>query len=70
MIDVFEKFIQVATKDYGINPLYCVSVWSCSYQCGSIYFGNKLQTLQDLFLEIDDFVSGEKYTSRYIICNG
>ena len=33
LTDVFEKFIKVSTKDYGINPLYCVSLCSYTLQC-------------------------------------
>ena len=47
LADVFEKFIKVSTKEYGINTLYCVSICSYTYQCELKYTGNKLQTLQD-----------------------
>ena len=26
LADVFETFVKVSTKEYGINPLYCVSL--------------------------------------------
>ena len=26
LADVFEKFVKVSKKEYGINPLYCVSL--------------------------------------------
>ena len=30
--DVFEKFVKVSTEEYGINPLYCVSLPGYTYQ--------------------------------------
>ena len=52
---VFEKFIKVSQNEFGISPLYFVSLpgytWECGLKCTNI----KLQTLQDkdmvLFLE-------------------
>ena len=26
LTDVFEKFVKVSTKEYDINPLYCVNL--------------------------------------------
>ena len=44
---VFEKFIKVSVNEFGINPLYCVSlpgyIWQCVLKCTGI----NLQTLQD-----------------------
>ena len=52
---VFEKFIKVSVNEFGINPLYCVSLPGYTWQCGLKYTGINLQTLQDrdiiLFLE-------------------
>ena len=31
---VFEKFIKVSVNEIGINPLYCVSLPGCIWQCG------------------------------------
>ena len=31
--DVIEKFIKVSTEEYGLNPLYSVSLPSYTYQC-------------------------------------
>ena len=45
--DVFEKLINVSTKEYGINPLYCASLPSKKYQCALKYTDIKLKTLQD-----------------------
>ena len=44
---VFEKFIKVSVKELCINPLYCVSLPGCTWQCGLKYTDTKLQTLQD-----------------------
>ena len=44
---VFEKFIKVSISEFGINPLYCVSLPGCTWQCGLKYTGINLQTLQD-----------------------
>ena len=45
--DVFEKFIKISIEEYGINPLYCVSLPGYTWQCGMKYTDIKLQTLQD-----------------------
>ena len=44
---VFEKFIKVSINEFGINPLYCVSLPGYTWQCGLKYTGINLQTLQD-----------------------
>ena len=44
---VFEKFIKVSVNEFGINPLYCVSLPGYNWQCGLKYTGINLQTLQD-----------------------
>ena len=44
---VFEKFIKVSLNEFGINPLYCVSLPGYTWQCGLKYTGISLQTLQD-----------------------
>ena len=44
---VFEKFIQVSVIEFGINPLYFVSLPGYTWQCGLNYTGINLQTLQD-----------------------
>ena len=31
--DVFEKFVNVSSEEYGNNPLYCVSLPGYTYQC-------------------------------------
>ena len=60
LTDVFEKFIKVSTKDYGINPLYCVSICSYTVQCCLKYTDIKLQTLQDkdMILLIENNIRG------------
>ena len=47
---VFEKFITVSVNEYGINPLYCVSLPGYTWQCGLKYTGINLQTLQDKYM--------------------
>ena len=47
LADVFEKFIKISVEEYGINPLYCVSLPGYTWQCGMKYTDIKLQTLQD-----------------------
>ena len=44
---VFEKFIKVSVNEFGINPLYSVSLPGYTWQCGLKYTGINLQTLQD-----------------------
>ena len=44
---VLEKVIKVSTKEYGFNPLYCVSVPGYTYQCALKDTDIKLQALQD-----------------------
>ena len=44
---VFEKFIKVSVNEYGINPLYCVSLPGYTWQCGLKCTGINLQKLQD-----------------------
>ena len=44
---VFEKFIKVSVVEFGINPLYRVSLPGYTWQCGLKYTGINLQTLQD-----------------------
>ena len=60
LADVFEKFVKVSTKEYGINPLYCVSLPGYTYQCALKYTDIKLQTLQDkdLILLIENNIRG------------
>ena len=47
LADVIEKFVKVSFEEYGINPLYCVSLPGFTYQCALKYTDIKLQTLQD-----------------------
>ena len=47
LADVIEKFVKVSFEEYGINPLYCVSLPSYTYQCALKNTNMKLQTLQD-----------------------
>ena len=43
----FEKFIKVSVNEFGINPLFCVSLPGYTSRCGLKYTGINLQTLQD-----------------------
>ena len=60
LADVFEKFIEVSTEEYKINPLYCVSLPGYTYHCALKYTDIKLQTLQDkdLILLIENNIRG------------
>ena len=60
LADVLEKFVKVSTKEYKINPLYCVSLPGYTYQCALKYTDIKLQTLQDkdLILLIENNIRG------------
>ena len=60
LADVFEKFVKVSTKEYGINPLYCISLPGYTYQCALKNTDIKLQTLQDkdLILLIENNIRG------------
>ena len=60
LADVMEKFVKVSFEEYGIYPLYCVSLPGYTYQCALKYTDIKLQTLQDkdLILLIEDNIRG------------
>ena len=60
LADVFEKFVKVSFEEYGINPLYCVSLPGFTYQCALKYTDIKLQTLQDkdLILLLENNIGG------------
>ena len=47
LAEVFEKFIKVAAKKYGINPSKSVSLPGYTYQCALKYSDTGIQTLQD-----------------------
>ena len=70
LADVFEKFVKVSSKEYSINPLYCVSLPGYTYQCALKNTDITLQTLQDndliIFIEINmrggiSCVMGDRY---------
>ena len=44
---LFEKFIKVTVNEFGINPLYCVSLPVYTWPGGLKKTGINLQTLQD-----------------------
>ena len=44
---VFEKFIDVSKNEFGINPLYFVSLPGHTWACGLKHTNIRLQTLQD-----------------------
>ena len=69
---VFEKFIKVSYNEFGINPLYCVSLPGYTWECGLNYTGRNLPLLQDenmiLLLEINirggiGSVMGDRYVT-------
>ena len=60
LADVFEKLIKVSTKDYGISPLYCVSICSYTLKCCLKCTDITLQTLRDkdISLSIENNIRG------------
>ena len=60
LICAFEKFIKVSINEFGINPLYCVSLPGQTWQSGFKYTGINLQTLQDkdLILTLENNLRG------------
>ena len=57
---VFENFIKVSVSELGINPLYCVSLPSNTWESGLTFTGIDLQTLQDqdLILTLENTIRG------------
>ena len=47
LASVSEKFTKVSVNEFGINPLYCVSLPGYTRECGPKYTGKNLQTIQD-----------------------
>ena len=60
LANVFENIVKVSTREYKINPLYCVSLPGYTYQCALKYTDIKLQTLQDkdLILLLENNIRG------------
>ena len=72
---VFENFIKVSVNEFGINPLYCVSLPGYTWQCGLKYTRINLQTLQDkdLILKLENNIRGgisSVMGDRYVKSNG
>ena len=72
LVDVFEKFVKVSTKEYEINPLYYISLPGYTYRCALKYAANELQTLQDkdLILLLENNIRGgisSVMGDRYVI---
>ena len=72
---VFEKSIRISVNEYDINPLYCVSLPSYTWQCGLNYTGINLQTLQDrnMILLLENNIRGGVNSvmgDRYVISRG
>ena len=44
---VFEKVLKVSIIEFDNNPLFCVSLRGCTWQCGLKYTAINLQTLQN-----------------------
>ena len=57
---VFEKFIKVSQNEFGIGPLYCVSLPGYTWECGLKYTNIKLQTVQDkdMFFLLENGIRG------------
>ena len=60
LADVIKEFVKVSFEEYGINPLYCVSLPGYTYQCALKYTDINLQTLRykDLILLIENNIRG------------
>ena len=72
---VFGKFIKVSVNEYGINPLYCVSLPGYTWQCGLKYTEINLQTLQvkDTILILENKIGGSigsVLSDRYVKSDG
>ena len=59
-VDNFKNFVKVSTEEYGIIPLYCVSLPGYTYQCAMKYTDIKLQTLRNknLILLMENNIQG------------
>ena len=57
---VFEKIIKVSINEYGIIPLYCVSLPGFTWRYELKYTGKNLQTLQEkeMFLILEKNIRG------------
>ena len=57
---VFQKFIKISVNEFGINPLYCVTLPGYTWQCGLKYTGINLQNQQDkdMILLIENNIRG------------
>ena len=60
LADVFEKFVKISVDEYGINPLYCVSLPGYTWLCRLKYTGINLQTLpdKDMILLLENNIRG------------
>ena len=60
LADVFEKINKKAATDFGLNPLYNVSLPGKSRQCGSKICGIEKQDFQDqeMFITKEDIIRG------------
>ena len=69
LADAFENVINVSIKEFGINPLYSVSLPGFTWQLGLYYSDMKLHTLQDKDILLIEYnirvgissVMGDKY---------
>ena len=48
LADVFENFIKLSTKEFGINPLYCVSLPGYTWNCGLSFLEQTLDYIKDI----------------------
>ena len=60
LASVLEKFFKISVNEFGINPVYCVSLPGYTWQCSSKYTGINLQTLQneDMILLLENNIRG------------
>ena len=60
LADVIKRIVEVASEEYRINPLYCISLPGFTYQCALKYTDIKIQTIQekDMILLIEIKIRG------------
>ena len=60
LADVFAKIIKLTFEEYGINPVFCVSLLGYTWQCGMKYTDIKFRTLRDkdLILTLEKNIRG------------
>ncbi len=60
LADVFENFVNISVNEFGINPLYCVSLPGYTWHCGLKYTEIELEYIKnpDMLLCIENNIRG------------